>query len=103
MKPQIVVVHWLDAIGDRNDRMDDADVTKGKLRAVHCVSLGVLVERTRGKTGHVKVAGELIEDGTYQEVQVIPNGMVLSIKKVPLPPLAKEMGTWTLHKGGPKK
>lgn len=96
MKPVIVVVHWLDAIGDRNDRMDDSDVTKGKLRAVHCVSVGVLIERTRGKTGHIKLAGELVEGGEYQEVQAIPNGMVLSVKRVPLPPLAKEMGNWFL-------
>lgn len=98
MKPQIVVVHWLDAIGDRFDRMDDADITKGKLRAVHCVSVGVLIERTRGKSGHVKLAGELVEGGEYQEVQAIPNGMVLSIKRLDLPPLAKEMGNWFLKK-----
>ncbi len=98
MKPQIVVVHWLDAIGDRNDRMDDSDVTKGKLRAVHCVSIGVLIERTRGKTGHIKLAAELVEGGEYQEVQAIPNGMVMSVKRLTLPPLPKELGNWTLKK-----
>ncbi len=98
MKAQIVVVHWLDAIGDRNDRMDDSDVTKGKLRAVHCVSIGVLIERTRGKTGHIKLAGELVEGGEYQEVQAIPNGMVLKVTRIPLPDLPKEMGKWTLNK-----
>lgn len=98
MKPQIVVVHWLDAIGDRNDRLDDQDISKGKLRAIHCVSIGVLIERTRGKTGHVKLAGELVEGGEYQEIQAIPNGMVMSIKRLTLPPLPKEMGTWTLKK-----
>ena|SRR5882724_11858778 len=98
MKAQIVVVHWLDAIGDRHDRMDDADASKGSLRAVHCVSVGVLIERTRGKTGHIKMAAELIETGEHQEVQVIPNGMVLKVTRIPLPELPKELGNWTLKK-----
>lgn len=96
MKAQIVIVHWLDAMGSRNDSMDDE--TKEKLRAIHCTSIGVLIERTRGPRGHVKLAAELIEGGEYQEIQVIPNGMVLSIKRLDLPPLAKEMGEWTLKR-----
>jgi hypothetical protein len=96
MKPQIVVVHWLDAIGDRNDRMDDE--TNEKLRAVHCVSIGVLIERTQGKRGHIKLASELIEGGEYQEIQVIPNGMVLKLSRIPLPALPPELGKWTLSK-----
>jgi len=100
MKAQIVVVHWLDAMGDRNDRMDDSDITKGKLRPMHCVSIGVLIERTRGKLGHVKIAAELMESGEYQEIQVIPNGMVLKISRLPLPALPRELGNWTLKKGG---
>lgn len=96
MKPVIVVVHWLDAIGDRNDRLDDK--TTEKLRPVHCVSIGVLIERTAGKKGHIKLAGELVESGEYQEIQAIPNGMVLKVTRLPLPPLPPELGKWTLNK-----
>lgn len=67
------------------------------LRAINCLSVGVLIERTRGRKGHIKLAGELVEGGDIQEVTVIPNGMVLSVKFLTLD-LPKELGSWKLEK-----
>ncbi len=95
-KPVIVVVHWLDAAGDRNDVLDTD--TGEALRAIHCLTIGVLIELVPGKKrGYIKVASELIEGDEYQEVQAIPNGMILSIKKLPLP-LPKEFVGWKPEK-----
>lgn len=96
MKPPIVMVHWLDAMGSRNDALDDDG--KEKLRAIHCLSIGVLIERSLGKRGHIKIASELIEGGEYQEIQVIPNGMVLKVTRVANVDTPKELGHWVLKK-----
>lgn len=93
MKPRLAIVHWLDAVGNREGKMPSDE----PLRGVHCVSIGVLIERTRGKRGYIKIAGELIEDGTYEEVVAIPNGAVLKVTFVPVA-LPAELGQWTLKK-----
>ncbi len=100
MRPYIGVIHWLDAMGNRDDEMNE--VPGEKLRGLHCLSLGVVIERTRGKRGHTKVAGELIEGGEYQEVQVIPNGMILTLRRLEIP-LPKEFVGWTVKKDAEAK
>lgn len=94
MTPRLCVIHWMDAIGRREDEMES---TNEPLRAVNCLSVGILIERTRGRKGHIKIAAELVEGGGVQEIVVIPNGMVLSVKFLELP-IPKELGSWKLEK-----
>jgi len=62
----IVAIHWRDAIGDRHDEVDPP----------HCLSVGWLIKRTRT---YVRVAHEILQDGSYCEITTIPRGMVQSI------------------------
>jgi len=84
--PKLVMVLWLDAVGDRND--DDG---AGKpLLPVPCLSVGWCIE---DKQTHIKLASELISGGEYQEVTVIPRGMVKAIAAKPFK-LPAEFREW---------
>ena len=69
--PKLVLVHWKDAAGARDG--DD-------LKPIDCLSVGWVIEAA---DGYVKIASELIEGGEYQEVTVIPKGMIESINGKP--------------------
>lgn len=67
-KNPFVVVHWRDAVGDRHDEIPPP----------HCLSGGWLVEKNKS---YVRIAGEIIEDGSYCEITTIPRGMVVGIEE----------------------
>ncbi len=79
--PKLMMVLWLDAIGNRDDEDDNGD----PLKPIPCLSVGWCIE---DKKTHIKLASELISGGEYQEVTVIPRGMItaISVKPFRLPP-----------------
>lgn len=68
----LVVIHWRDAIGDRHL----------EIAPPHCLSVGWLVEKNRS---HVRVAAEILEDGSYCEITTIPRGMLVEVTPVEFP------------------
>ena len=79
-------IHWVDTVGHRDDPADEP------LKPLHCFSVGFVVEETKE---YVKIASELIEDGTYQEVVAIPKGCIKGVKgaRITLPKPLDEWGT----------
>lgn len=66
LRNPFVLVHWRDAIGDRHEERDPP----------HCCSAGWLIEANES---HVRIASEIIQDGSYCEITTIPAGMVQKV------------------------